>query len=151
MTGVITVTDEGYKIVADIGKDAGDGLTSFNVDYQYSGILSNPTTNEEQKSITFQITVDPKSNDHNLLMVFPSELIEGPFVVFVNDKKNLNFEYLPDENQNTIEIELSDNSKTITVVGTKIVPEFGVFSIIILGAAITSMIFVQKTRFNLKF
>ena len=84
-------------------------------------------------------------------MAFPSELIEGPFVVFVNDKKNLNFEYLPDEKVNTIEIELSDNSKTITVVGTKIVPEFGVLSMIILGAAITSMIFIHKSRFNLNF
>jgi len=151
MTGIVTVTADGYKIVGNIGKDAGDGLTSFNVDYQYSGILSNPTTNEEQKSITFQITADPKSNDHNLLMALPSELIEGPFVVFVNDKKNLNFEYLPDEKVNTIEIELSDNSRTITLIGTKIVPEFGVFSIIILGAAITSMVFIQKSRFNLKF
>jgi predicted secreted protein with PEFG-CTERM motif len=150
MTGIVTVTDEGYKIIGGIGKDVGDGQTSFNVDYQYSGILSNPTINEEQKSITFQITVDEKSNDHNLLMAFPSDLIDGPYAIFVDDEKNLRFEYLPGDKVNTIEIELSENSKTITIVGTKIVPEFGVLSIIILGSAITSMIIFQKSRLGLK-
>jgi predicted secreted protein with PEFG-CTERM motif len=150
MLGVVTVTGEGYKIVANVGKDAGDGLSSFNVDYQYSGIISDATTNQEQKSITFQITSDAKSNDHNLTMLLPSELIEGPYAIFVDGKKNLNFEYLPDD-VSTIEIELSDNSQEITIVGTKIVPEFGVLSMIILGVAITSMVFFQKSRFNPKF
>ena len=149
MSGVVTVTSEGYKIIANVGKDAGDGLTSFNVDYQYSGIISNPTTNLEQKSITFQITSDAKSNNHNLLMLLPSELIEGPYVIFVDDKKNLRFEYIPDD-VSMIEIELSDDSKEITIVGTKIVPEFGVLSIIILGTATTTMVLIQKSRINSK-
>jgi predicted secreted protein with PEFG-CTERM motif len=84
-------------------------------------------------------------------MLLPPELIEGPYVIFVDDKKNLNFEYIPGNDVNTIEIELSDNSKTLTIVGTKIVPEFGVLSIIVLGAAITSIIFIQKSKINLKF
>ncbi len=150
MTGAVTVTSEGYKVVADVGKDVGDGLSSFNVDYQYSGIISRATTNEEQKSITFQLTSDTKSFDQNLLMLLPSELLEGPYVIFVDGKKNLRFEYIPDD-VNTIEIELSENSKEITIVGTKIVPEFGVLSIIVLGAAISSMVFIQKSKINLKF
>jgi predicted secreted protein with PEFG-CTERM motif len=84
-------------------------------------------------------------------MLLPSELIEGPYVIFVDDKKNLNFEYIPGDNVNTIEIELSDNSKALTIVGTKIVPEFGFLSIIVLGVAITSIIFIQKSRINPKF
>jgi len=151
MIGVVTVTDVGYKIVPDLGKDVGDGLTSFNVDYQYSGIISNARINEEQKSITFQLISDAKSIDQNLMMLLPPELIDGPYVIFVNDKKNLNFEYMPGNDVNTIEIELSDNSKTLTVVGTKIVPEFGILSIIILGVGITSIIFIQKSKINIKF
>ena len=150
MAGAVTVTSEGYKVVADVGKDIGDGLSSFNVDYQYSGIISRATTNEEQKSITFQLTSDTKSLDQNLLMLLPTELLEGPYVIFVDGKKNLRFEYIPDD-VNTIEIELPDDSKEITIVGTKIVPEFGVLSIIVLGGAITSMIFIQKSKINLKF
>ncbi len=150
MTGAVTVTSEGYKIVADVGKDVGDGLSSFNVDYQYSGIISDAKTNEERKSITFLLVSDAKSLDQNLVMLLPSELIEGPYVIFVDGKKNLRFEYIPDD-VNTIEIELPDNANQITIVGTKIVPEFGVLSIIVLGVAITSMVFIQKSKINLKF
>ncbi len=83
-------------------------------------------------------------------MLLPSELLEGPYVIFVDGKKNLRFEYIPDD-VNTIEIELSDDSKEITIVGTKIVPEFGVLSMIVLGVAITSMVFIQKSRLYPKF
>ena len=149
MTGSVMVTD-GYKIVPSVGKDTGDGLTLFNMDYQYSGIITDVTVNEEEKSITFQLKSNTKSNDQNLMMFLPSELIEGPFVIFVDGKKNLRFEYIPDD-VSTIEIELSDNSREITIVGTKIVPEFGILSIIVLGVAITSMVFIQKSKDSLKF
>ena len=150
MTGAITVTSEGYKVVPNVGKDVGDGLSSFNVDYQYTGIISDSTINEGQKSITFQLASDAKSLDQSLTMLLPSELLEGPYVIFVDGKENLRFEYIPDD-VNTIEIELSDDSKEITIVGTKIVPEFGVLSMIVLGVAISSMVFIQKSRLNPKF
>lgn len=148
MIGIVTVTGEGYKIIADVGKDVGDGLSSFNVDYQFSGIVSEASVNEEEKSITFQLVSDPKSNDQNLLMLIPSELIDGPYVIFVDGEKNLTFEYIPDD-VNMIEIELPDNSKEITIIGSKIIPEFGIFSVIILGIALTSMIFIQKSKIDL--
>ena len=150
MTGVVTVTD-GYKIIPDVGKDVGDGLTLFNVDYQYSGIISDPMINENNKSITFLISNDPKSNDYNLMLLLPSDLIEGPYAIFVNGEKNLRFDYLPDGEINTIEIELSESANEITIVGTKIVPEFGIFSVIVLGMSITSLIFIQKSRIHIKY
>jgi len=150
MTGVVTVTD-GYKIIPDVGKDVGDGLTLFNVDYQYSGIISNPMINENNKSITFLISNDPKSNDYNLMLLLPSDLIEGPYAIFVNGEKNLRFDYLPDGGINIIEIELSESANEITIVGTKIVPEFGIFSVIVLGMSITSLILIQKSRIHIKY
>ncbi len=150
MTGVVTVTDS-YKIIPDVGKDVGDGLTLFNVDYQYSGIISDPMINENNKSITFLISNDPKSNDYNLMLLLPSDLIEGPYAIFVNGEKNLRFDYLPDGEINTIEIELSESANEITIVGTKIVPEFGFFSVIILGLSITSLIFIQKSIIHIKY
>lgn len=149
MTGVVTVTAEGYQIVTNVGSDVGDGLSVFSVDYQYSGIITGVVINEEKKSITFQLTNDAKSNDQNLLLLLSSELIEGPYAIFVDGEKNLTFEYIPGD-LNTIEIELSDNSNEITIIGSKIVPEFGILSIIILGVAITSMIFIQKSKVSLK-
>ena len=150
MTGIVTVTD-GYKIIPDVGTDVGDGLTTFNVDYQYSGIISNPMINEDKKSITFQISNDPKSNDYNLMLLLPSDLIEGPYAIFVNGEKNLRFDYLPDGEINTIEIELFDSANQITIVGTKIIPEFGIFAVLVLGMSITSLILIQKSRIRAKY
>ncbi len=149
MIGSVIVTD-GYKIVPNVGKDIGDGLTSFNVEYQYTGNISNAIVNEEQKSITFTLISDGKSIDHNLLIFLPSELLEGPYVIFVDGKKILDFEYILDD-VSFIDVELSENSKQITIVGTNIVPEFGILSIIVLGCAVASVIFIQKSRVNLKF
>ncbi len=147
MIGVVTVID-GYKIIPDVGKDVGDGATSFNIDYQYSGTIFNAVTNEEEKSITFEIKSDPKSFDHNLLLLLPSDLIEGPYVVLVDGEKNLRFEYLPDDEINTIEIELPEKTKELTIIGTKIVPEFGIIPIIIFGIAISSLVFLQKSKIS---
>ena len=145
MTGVVTVTDKGFKILSGVGKDVGDGLTTFNVDYQYNGVMTAATINEEKKSITFDLTSDPKSFDQNLTLMLPSSLIEGPYAIFVDGKKDLTFNYIPDE-VNTVEIELSENSYQVTIVGTKIVPEFGTLSLIVLGIAITSMVIFQKSK-----
>jgi plastocyanin len=147
MIGVVTVTNDGYKLVPDVGKDIGDGLTSFNLDYQYSGIISHAMANEEEKSITFQLESNPKSLDQTLVILIPSKLLDGPYAIFEDGKKNLRFEHISDE-VNTIEIELSENPHQLKIIGTKIVPEFGIFSIIILGMAITGMIFISRSRIH---
>ncbi len=148
MTGVVTVTN-GYKIVPDVGKNVGDGLSVFNVDYQYSGVLSGAKVDEEQNSITFEIISDPKSLDQNLTLILPPELIEGPFVVFVDGVKDLRFE-LTEDSVNTIEIELPDNAKEITIVGTNVVPEFGFLSVAILGMAVFGTILFQRMNGSIK-
>jgi len=147
MTGVVTVTD-GFKIIPDVGKNVGDGLTFFHVDYQYNGIISDATVNEEQKSITFEISSDSKSIDHNLMIMLPSELIERPYAIFVDGKKNLQFE-LTEGEVNTIKIELPENVKQMTIIGTKVVPEFGIISVVILGVTLSGMIFLQRSKINL--
>jgi len=148
MIGVVTVID-GYKIVPDVGKNVGDGLTFFHVDYQYSGMISKATINEEQKSITFEIVSDPKSLNHTLLIMLPPELIDGPYAVFVDGTKNLKFE-LTEDKVNTIEIELSENAKQMTIVGTKVVPEFGILTLIVLSIAITTTILFHRTGISLQ-
>ena len=147
MIGSVTVTAEGFKIVPDVGKSVGDGLTSFNVDYQFSGIISKASVNEEQKSITFDIVNDPKALDHTLLINFPENLISGPYAIFVDGTKNLNFE-LTEGQVNTIEIQLPENAKQVTIVGAKVVPEFGILSILVLSIAITSIIILSKSRIS---
>ena len=148
MTGVVTVTN-GYKIVPDVGKNAGDGLSVFHVEYQYSGVLSGAKVDEEQNSITFEIISDTKSLDQNLTLILPPELIKGPYVVFVDGVKDLRFE-LTEDSVNTMEIELPDNAKEITIVGTNVVPEFGFLSVAILGMAVFGTILFQRMNGSIK-
>ena len=148
MTGVVTVTD-GYKIIPNVGKNIDDGLTYFHVDYQYSGIIQGAAVNKEEKSITFEIVSDPNSLDHNLLLMLPPKLIESPYVIFIDGEKVLRFDLIEDE-VNTIKIELPENAKQMTIVGTNIVPEFGLLSVIILGSSLTAMVFLSKIRTNIR-
>ena len=37
MVGEVIVAREGFKVIPDVGKDVGDGMTFFNLDYQYTG------------------------------------------------------------------------------------------------------------------
>lgn len=148
MTGVVTVTN-GYKIVPDVGKNVGDGLSVFHVEYQYSGVLSGAKVDEEQNSITFEIISDTKSLDQNLTLILPPELIKGPYVVFVDGVKDLRFE-LTEDSVNTMEIELPDNAKEITIVGTNVVPEFGFLSVAILGMAVFGTILFQRMNGSIK-
>ncbi|MEK0320183.1 MAG: plastocyanin/azurin family copper-binding protein [Nitrosopumilus sp.] len=50
MVGTIIVTS-GYSIIPNVGKQAGDGITYFNVEYDFNRLLSTVTIDEEQKSI----------------------------------------------------------------------------------------------------
>jgi len=79
----------------------------------------------------------------------PPELIKGPYVVFVDGVKDLRFE-LTEDSVNTMEIELPDNAKEITIVGTNVVPEFGFLSVAILGMAVFGTILFQRMNGSIK-
>ena len=70
-------------------------------------------------------------------------------MVFVDGVKDLRFE-LTEDSVNTIEIELPDNAKEITIVGTNVVPEFGFLSVAILGMAVFGTILFQRMNGSIK-
>ena len=148
MKGAVFVS-AGYSIIPNVGNDVGDGSTIFNVEYNFNRILSTAVIDEEQKSITFDIIGDPKSDLHDLELHLPSELISGPFVILVDDKKISDFEHvLDDDGLNILFIPLEANSKTLSIFGTSVVPEFGSMAVIILTISIISIILVHQ-RFRI--
>ncbi|MCH7561727.1 MAG: hypothetical protein IIC67_10260 [Thaumarchaeota archaeon] len=148
MVGTIIVTS-GYSIIPNVGKQAGDGITYFNVEYDFNRLLSTVTIDEEQKSITFEIIGDAKSENHDLELRLPSGLVDGPFVIWVDGKKISNFENIREGELNVLFVPLDADSKILTIVGTSIVPEFGPMTLGILGVAVVSMI-VMSQRFKLQ-
>ena len=147
MIGEIIVT-EGYSIIPNVGKNVGDGLTFFEVEYKFNRLLSTATINEDANSITFEIIGVSKSDDNNLKILLPSALITGPFVVFVGDEM-VEFEDIGDEDLSVLIIPVDASSTTLTIVGTSVVPEFGTMVVAIMIISITAMI-VAHNRFKLQ-
>ncbi len=148
MVGTIIVTS-GYSIIPNVGKQAGDGTTYFNVEYDFNRLLSTVTIDEEQKSITFEIIGEAKSENHDLELRLPSGLVDGPFVIWIDGNKISDFENIREGDHNVVFVPLDADSKILTIVGTSIVPEFGPMTLTILGVAVVSMI-VMSQRFKLQ-
>jgi len=146
MEGAIIVTS-GYSILPNVGKHVGDASIFFDIEYDFNRLLSTATINEEQKSITFEIIGDAKTNNHELELRLPSELIDGPFVIWVDGKTISDFENVKEEDLNVLFVSLHSDSKLLTIVGTSIVPEFGPMVFAILGISVVSMI-VLNQRFK---
>ena len=148
MVGTIIVTS-GNSIIPNFGKQAGDGTTYFNVEYDFNRLLSTVTIDEEQKSITFEIIGEAKSENHDLELRLPSGLVDGPFVIWIDGNKISDFENIREGDHNVLFVPLDADSKILTIVGTSIVPEFGPMTLGILGVAVVSMI-VMSQRFKLQ-
>jgi len=143
MTGTVIVTD-GFSIIPEIGKNVGDGQTTFDVEYKFNRLLSVSSINADKKSVTFEITGNAKSDNHNLSLRLPTALIDGPFAIWVDGKKISDFESTNDKDLNIINLLLTKDSKLITIVGTSVVPEFGVMTLAILGFTIFSVLIIGR-------
>ncbi len=151
MTGTVFVTD-GYKTIKEVGKTIDDGATTFNVEYHSDRLLVLSLIDQGQKSITFEIIGNAQSNEDVLKIRLPSDLIDGPFVIIIDGKKITDFEQTMNNDISTVSVLLPNDSKLLTIIGTSIIPEFGVMSIVILGLATMSIMFAsQKSRFSIKF
>lgn len=147
MIGEVIVTN-GYSVIPGVGKDAGNGSMSFDVEYDFNRLLSSATVNEEEKSVTFDIVGVTKSDENNLEIILPSALISGPFVVFVGDEM-VEFEHIEDEDLSILIIPVEANSTSLTIIGTSVVPEFGMMVMAVMIISITCMI-VMHNRFKIQ-
>ncbi|MHA7647380.1 plastocyanin/azurin family copper-binding protein [Nitrosopumilus sp. S4] len=143
MEGNIIVT-EGYSIIPDVGKQVGNGETLFDVEYKFNRLLSISSIDVEQKSLIFNVVGNPKSDNHNLEIKLDSQLIDGPFVVWLDGDKISDFSSEKDGDFNILSIPLSADSKILTIIGTTIVPEFGPLVMMILSISVIAMITLSK-------
>ncbi len=143
MAASVTVIGvESMKVLQNVGADAGDGKTTFDVEYLLEKTLLSAKVDEKEKSVTF--TMAGKGNDGDLFIVkMPKNLVSGQLLVWVDNQITTNFEKTDAGGINTLTIPLSAKSETVTIVGTTIVPEFGPIAVLILAIAIISIIVVS--------
>lgn len=146
MTGVVTVTS-GLQTIPNVGADAGDGKTTFNVEYEFNRVISSARINEEQNAITFEIVGKVTGEDNHLTLMLPKNLISGPLIIWADGQQIKNFEVTDDGGINKVKIPLNRETEILSIVGTKIVPEFGIITMSVLAIGVFGIIVLSfKTK-----
>ncbi|MEK0341392.1 MAG: hypothetical protein QQN40_04750, partial [Nitrosopumilus sp.] len=78
----------------------------------------------------------------------PVGLVDSPFVIWVDEEKISDFEYIRDGDLNVLFLPLDADSKILTIIGTSIVPEFGSMTLMLLGVSVVTML-VLNQKFKL--
>ena len=114
--------------------------------------------NQERYSISVETTMN---SNGNIILKFPRESFDAQsngnddnFIVLISKESNNKENFVQVEYEEigtgpdyrTIRIPLEDGDKSIEVIGTFVIPEFGSIVILILIAAISSVIIISKTR-----
>src|SRR3970040_88527 len=142
MTGFVIVSQvsSALQIIPNVGAKAGDGKTTFNVEYEFNRMIVSATIDEEQNAITFEIVGKAKSEDHNLTLMLPKNLISDPLVIWVDGKQISDFEITSEGGINEVVIPLDEKSERLTIVGASVIPEFGAITMAILAIGVLSFI-----------
>lgn len=146
MTGIVTVTS-GLKVIPNVGADAGDGSTTFNVEYEFNRVISSARVDEEQNSITFEIVGKVIGDDNHLTLMLSKNLVSGPFIIWADGQQITNYEIVEDGGINKVKIPLNRDTKLVSIVGTTVVPEFGVITMAIFAIGVLSFLAITfKTQ-----
>lgn len=142
MTGVVIVSQlsSALQVIPNVGANAGDGKTTFDVEYEFSRMIASATIDEGQNAITFEIVGKAQSEDNTLLLMLPKNLISEPLVIWADGKQISDFEITSEGGINEVVIPLDEKSERVTIVGASVVPEFGAIAMAILAIGVLSFI-----------
>ena len=148
MVGTVTVvesTTSGAQTIHNIGANAGDGMTTFDVEYILDRNLESMSVNEVTNSL--RLTLAGQTISDKLVIMLPEGLIKNPNAVWVDDTQVTNFESEKNGDITTLMIPLEDNTEEVIIQGTAVVPEFGSMVGLILALAIVStIVFTAKSQ-----
>lgn len=148
MTGTVVVAEAptGYKVVHNVGADAGDGKTTFDVQYQSVKDIISSSINPKDKSVNF-VLVGPSDQSSTLVLRLPTGLIDGPFLgVWVDNQITKNFTITQEQGVNVFTIPISAQTEGISVVGGQVVPEFGPIAGLVLVISIIGIVLFARIR-----
>ena len=153
---------EAFGQYPDIGQIMAEKITfeyddeTFDIYYGYKGsldsigshhaepILSSMTINEERKSIEIIMDEVPKKTD--FWVRIPPEVLyaEGDKFTVLVDGVNTGYDMTTFPNDYAIGFIILETTENIEIIGTRVIPEFGVFSVMILGISIIGLIFFMQ-------
>jgi len=148
MIGNVTVSEApvGYKVISNVGKNVGDGKTTF--DLQYKSIKNIVQTSIGQKDNSLNLVLVGQANQSSdLVLRLPTALINGPFLGVQLDGQFINnFTIIQEQGFNTLTIPITPLTEQVSIVGSSVVPEFGAVASLVLAISIVSIVFFTKIR-----
>jgi len=148
MTGSLNVqsTQTGYKIINNVGADAGDGKTTFNVQYASPKDVVSAVVDPKDKSVTFTL-VGKVNSSSTLVLNLPTGLVGAPFLGIQLDGQFIkNFTVESQIGMNVVKIPITPLTEQVSIVGSSVVPEFGPIAGMILVVSIFTTIIVARFR-----
>ncbi|MEM4253124.1 MAG: PEFG-CTERM sorting domain-containing protein, partial [Candidatus Nitrosotenuis sp.] len=150
-----TIRDTGFEIKFNGGTKV---LTYNNMDfpikYEMAGAIAGLEVNEESKSITLLLEYVVGGE---LTLRIPRTLIDAiddNFVVFASasPQKQIDYDIISSTSDYyTLKMNLPENTRTLTIVGSKVVPEFGTLAILVLVSALFAVLIKTSNRFTSRF
>ena len=152
MTGTLNVqsTQSGFKIINNVGADAGDGKTTFNVQYASPKDIVSAVVNPKDKSVTFTL-VGQVNSSSTLVLELPTGLVGAPFLGVQLDGQFIkNFTTESQNGTNVLMIPITPMTEQVSIIGSSVVPEFGPIAGLILVVSIIATIIVARFRLGHK-
>ena len=123
-----------------------DGL-GFEVKYILDTNLQNAVhINPDENTLTFTISGDTENDQ--IVIILPPELIDNPNTVWVD---NVMTDFQTDTTATGIKltIPLETDSKKIKIMGTHVIPEFGLLTMIVLSIGLLSTLFLIRSKISI--
>jgi hypothetical protein len=137
---------EDYKTFSGVGKNAGDGMTTYDVQYSSVKNIVDSSVNTKDKSVNF-VLVGKADTNSTLILKLPTGLISGPFIgVFVDNQIITNYTTTNEAGDTMVSIPITTLTENVSVIGTTVVPEFGPIAGIVLVLAIVAIVAVTRFR-----
>jgi predicted secreted protein with PEFG-CTERM motif len=150
-TSESTTNPAEYAIKFDGGiKTVSYNDVQFPIKYEMAGSISGITVDESLKSVTFLLG---EVAGGMATIQMPRSLVDSTgnnFVVFVTASPQEQIEYdliSSTSDHYTLQMNLPEGASSLTIVGTAVVPEFGLLAPLILSLAIIPIVLARK-RFN---
>ncbi len=114
--------------------------TNMEVGWEDKNFLVGMRTLTEISSFNFdqptkRISLDVTEDNQLITLIIPLELLWNPYEVYLNEEKILKHEFFSNETHSWLNIR-PDNSGSIEIIGTTVIPEFPVLAPLFIGIAL---------------
>lgn len=134
------------QILHNVAKELDPEGFGFDILYTLEGTLEPEVKiNPEENSLTFYY--DSQGIEEDVLIIeLPKRLIDTPGLVFVDGVQDTNAIVNAQGEFATMYIPLFIDDREITIIGLKVIPEFGAIATLILVISIISIIILTSTK-----